>query len=225
MGLKNPEGVMYLNCESGKRLPFPAKFKPGPDGRPGYVITDPLQVREAFVAAEAMPDVTNIVVDSATFMMDMYETVHVTDAANTMKAWGEFAGFWKNLMQQDVAKSTKNVVFTAHTLDTYNEKDMCMETKVPIKGSLKNVGLESFFSVVIATKRLGLSVLDGRQCEYLTITPEDERLGYKHVFQTKLTKDTVNERIRGPIGMWDESETFIDNNMQYVFDRLEAYYS
>ena len=30
MGLTNPEGVMYLNCESGKRLPFPAKFKVGP---------------------------------------------------------------------------------------------------------------------------------------------------------------------------------------------------
>ena len=26
MGLKNPEGVLYLNCESGKRLPFKAKF-------------------------------------------------------------------------------------------------------------------------------------------------------------------------------------------------------
>jgi hypothetical protein len=225
MGLTNPEGVMYLNCESGKRLPFPAKFKVGPDGRPGYIVTDPLQVREAFQAAEGMTDVTDIVVDSATFMMEMYESVHVTDAANTMKAWGDFAQFWKNLMQQDVARSTKNVVFTAHTLDTYNEKDMCMETKVPIKGSLKNVGLESFFSVVIATKRLNLSALESRQCEYLKITPSDESLGFKHVFQTQLTKETVNERIRGPIGMWQENETYIDNNMQFVFDRLRQYYA
>ena len=44
-GLKNPEGVMYLNCESGKKLPFKAKFKQ-------FTITDPLQVFEAFEAAE-----------------------------------------------------------------------------------------------------------------------------------------------------------------------------
>lgn len=224
MGLTNPEGVMYLNCESGKRLPFPAKFKAGPNGTPGYVITDPLQVREAFQAAEGMDDVTDIVVDSATFMMDMYESVHVTDAANTMKAWGDFAQFFKNLMQQDVARSTKNVVFTAHTLDTYNEKEMCMETKVPVKGSLKNTGLESFFSVVIATKRIALSALEGINAEYLNITPEEEALGFKYVFQTQLTKETINERIRGPIGMWGQNETYIDNNMQFVFDRLRQYY-
>ena len=45
MNLENPEGVMYLNCESGKKLPFKSKFKQ-------YVITDPLQVNEAFEAAE-----------------------------------------------------------------------------------------------------------------------------------------------------------------------------
>ena len=25
--LKNPEGVMYLNCENNKKLPFKSKFK------------------------------------------------------------------------------------------------------------------------------------------------------------------------------------------------------
>jgi hypothetical protein len=35
MGLKNPEGVMYLNCEAGKKLPFPAKFMKGKDGKAG----------------------------------------------------------------------------------------------------------------------------------------------------------------------------------------------
>ena len=45
MGLKNPEGVMYLNCEAGKKLPFRAKFKQ-------YTITDPLQVNEAFEAMQ-----------------------------------------------------------------------------------------------------------------------------------------------------------------------------
>ena len=136
MGLEKPEGVMYLNCEAGKKLPFKAKFKQ-------FVITDPLQVIEAFDAAETMPDVHTIVVDSLTYLLDMYESIYVLPSTNGMKAWSDFAQFFKNLMQQNVAKSTKNVIFTAHTMDTLNESEMLMETKVPVKGSLKNNGIES----------------------------------------------------------------------------------
>lgn len=55
-------------------------------------------------------------------------------------------------MQQYVARSTKNVIFIAHTKSDINESEMVMETYVPIKGALKGVGLESFFSIVIASK-------------------------------------------------------------------------
>jgi hypothetical protein len=59
----------------------------------------------------------------------------------------------------------------------------------------------------------------------LNISAEDEALGYKHCFQTRLTKDTVGERLRGPMGMWMVTETFIDNNAQQVLDRLHQYYA
>ena len=134
MGLQNQEGVMYLNCEAGKKLPFRAKFKQ-------YTITDPLQINEAFDAAEKMADVHTIVVDSLTYLLDMYESVYVLNSSNTMQAWGQFSQYFKVLMQQYVAKSTKNVIFTAHTSDTMNESEMLMETKVPVKGSLKNNGI------------------------------------------------------------------------------------
>lgn len=162
--------------------------------------------------------------DSLTFLMEMYESVYVVNSANTMAAWGSYAQYCKNLMQQYVAKSTKNVIFIAHTKSDLNESEMVMETYVPIKGSLKGVGLESFFSVVIAAKKVPLKVLKDYQSEMLTITPEEEALGYKHVFQTKLTKDSVNERLRGPLGLFDTNETFIDNNVQLVLDRLHEYY-
>ena len=217
MGLKNPEGVMYLNCEAGKRLPFKAKFKQ-------YTITDPLQINEAFEAAEKMEGIHTIVVDSLTYLLDMYESVYVLNSANTMQAWGQFSQYFKTLMQQYVAKSTKNVIFTAHTSDTLNEGEMVMETKVPVKGSLKNNGLESYFSIVLASKKVPLKTLRDYQSNLLVITPEEEALGYKYVFQTKLTKDTVNERLRGPLGLFDTKETFIDNNMQNVLDRLQEYY-
>lgn len=218
MGLENQEGVMYLNCEAGKRLPFKAKYQQ-------YTITDPLQVEEALQAAETMPHIHTVVIDSVTYLMDMYESVYVLNATNGMKAWGEFAQYFKRIMQQHVASSSKRVVFTAHTLDHYNEADMVMETKIPVKGALKNQGLESYFSCVIAAKKVTLKSLEKYSSDLLQITPDEEALGFKYVYQTKLTKETVNERLRGPLGLFDTSETFIDNNLQLVFNRLQDYYA
>lgn len=217
MGLEKPEGVLYLNCEAGKKLPFRAKFIQ-------KTVTDPMQIYEAFDWAEQQPQVHTIIVDSLTYLLDMYESVYVLPSTNTMQAWGQFSQYYKTLMQQYVARSTKNVIFIAHTADTMNESEMVMETKVPVKGALKNNGIESYFTQVIASKKVPLKILREYNSPLLTITPEEESLGYKYVFQTKLTKETVHERLRGPLGMFDTKETFIDNNMQLVLNRLHEYY-
>lgn len=217
MNLKNPEGVVYLNCEAGKRLPFKSKFKE-------FVITSPDQVEQAFVEVEAMDEVHTIIVDSLTYLMDMYESVNVINATNGMKAWGDYAQFFKRLMQQHVAGSSKNVVFIAHVVDQLNEGEMITETKVPIKGSAKNNGVESYFSCVIASKKVPLNKLKDYGSDLLEISEEEQALGFKYVYQTKLTKDTVNERLRSSMGMWDTNETYINNDMQMVLDRLSAYY-
>lgn len=218
MGLDNPEGVVYANCEAGKKLPFKTKFRQ-------FTITDPLQINELFDWAETQPEVHTIVIDSLTYLLDMYESVYVLPSTNGMKAWGDFAQYFKVLMQNHVAKSSKNVIFTAHTADTLNESEMLMETKVPVKGSLKNNGIESYFSVVIASKKVQLKALKEYGSDALNITPEEIALGFKHVFQCKLTKDTVNERLRGPLGLFDTKETFIDNNIQLVLNKLRDYYA
>lgn len=83
MGLKNPEGVLYANCEAGKRLPFKTTFKQ-------YTIIDPLQIYELFTYAETQPDVHTIVIDSLTYLLDMYESMYVLNSSNSMKSWGEF---------------------------------------------------------------------------------------------------------------------------------------
>ena len=59
----------------------------------------------------------------------------------------------------------------------------------------------------------------------LTYNDEEKLLEYKYVYQTKLTKDTVNERIRSPMRMWDIPETYIDNNLQQILNRLHEYYN
>lgn len=216
MDMENPEGVWYLGCESGKKLPFRSKFRE-------FTITDPLQVFEAFEVAETDPDCHTIVIDTLTYLLDMYESLYVLNSANTMKAWGDFQQFFKKLMQKYVAESSKNVIFLAHTADVVND-DHIRETSIPVKGALKNNGIESYFSVVLACKKVPLKQLADYENDLLTITEEEEILGFKYVFQTRLTKDTVNERIRGPLGLFDRNETFIDNNMQLVIDRLHEYY-
>ena len=156
----------------------------------------------------------------------MYESTKVLNATNTMQAWGQYAQFMKQMMSQTVAKSTKNVVFLAHTSDVLNEAEMINETLVKVKGSLMNQGIESFFTTVISTKKLPLTKLDDKvaKSSSYTVTAEDKALGFKYVYQTRLTKETVNERIRAPMGMWDMKETYIDNNLQNVINRLHEYY-
>lgn len=218
MGLRNPEGVMYLNCESGKKLPFPNKFLK-------LTITDPWQIFQAFDEAEAMTEIHTIVIDSVTFLMDMFESVYVIGSANTMKAWGDYNQYFKNLMQQKVASSTKNVIFIGHTLTTLNENENVLETKVPVKGALKNQGIEAYFSCVVYAKKVQLKNLKDYSNDLLVITPEEEALGFKHVFQTAITKDTVHERIRSPRFMWKTEESFMDNDAQKLLDRIKDYYA
>lgn len=216
-GLENPAGVIYLNCENGKKLPFKSEFKE-------FTITDPTQVYQAFLEAEKLPDVHTIVIDSLTYLMDMYESTKVINSPNTMKAWGEYAQFLKVLMSQYVANSTKNVIFTAHTSDVLNEAEMINETLVKVKGSIMNQGVESFFSTVISCKKMPLTKMEMAKSDLYNVTEDEEMLGFKYVYQTRLTKETVNERMRSPVGMWKKEETFIDNNMQLVLNRLHEYY-
>jgi len=218
--LQQPEGVIYLNCEAGKKLPFPAKFRQ-------QVITDPLAIYAIFDMAEDEKfknKVHTIIIDSLTYLMDMYESLYVIGAADTQKGWNNYQQYYKKLMQHYVAKSTKNVIFTAHTLSILNENEHVMEKKVPVKGALKNCGIESYFSVVVAAKKVPLRTLEGYSNPLLTITPEEEMIGVKHVYQTCLTKETVSERIRAPMGMWEISETYINNDAQLLLNRLREYY-
>lgn len=141
-----------------------------------------------------------------------------------MQAWGNYAQFFKNLMQQYVASSSKAVIFTAHTKTALNDKNMIMETKVPIKGSLANQGIESYFSCVVSTKKMTLDALSDYDNELLTYTDREKNLGFKYTFQTQITKDTVNERMRSPMGLFTDAETYINNDVDLVLKRLNEYY-
>lgn len=218
VSLANLENVLYLNCESGKMLPFkPKSFIQ-------KTITDPYQVYEAFEWAEAQDEIKAIVIDGLNYLMDMYESVHVLNSTNTMAGWSNYSQYFKNLMQQYVAKSSKAVIFTAHTKTALNEKNMVMETKVPIKGALANQGIESYFSCIVSTKKVTLDTLADYENDLLTYTERENKLGFKYVFQTQITKETVDERMRSPMGLFSDEETYINNDVDLVLKRLNDYY-
>jgi len=139
--------------------------------------------------------------------------------------WLMYAEYFKNLMQLYVARSPQNVIVLAHTESIRNEEAMVMERKVPVKGSLAKNGIEAFFSTVVSAKKVLIPDLENYGNKLLNITAKEKARGYKHVFQTEITADTVNERMRGPIDMWDDKETFIDNDVTLVLRRLNEYHS
>lgn len=217
--IKNQERWLYNNCEAGKRLPFRNNFM-------NKRISDPYEVIGFFEQAiEHTDKLDGIIVDSITFLMDMYESIYVLDSKDTQKAWGNFAQFFKTLMQDKVVNWGKPTIFTAHVLDTLDTTKHEMKTSVPIKGALKNNGVEAYFSTVVSAKKVTILELEKYQSDLLTITDEDRELGFKHVFQTRPTKETTGERIRSPMGMFSKEQTFMDNDCQLLLDHLHKFYN
>lgn len=134
--IRNQENWLYLNTEAGKRLPCKNSFE-------SYRIVDPYQVHEAFDYGTSNPGVKGIIVDSVTFLLDAFETQYVLGSTNTMQGWSNFAQFFKVMMQEKVVKFGKPVLMLAHTKDELDEASMTMKTSVPVKGSLKNQGIEA----------------------------------------------------------------------------------
>lgn len=217
MKLENQDKWFYVNAE-GKRLPFRSKFKQ-------LRLEDPYQIYEALDVGKDDDNCIGLALDTVTFLLDMYESQYIRTAVNTQKAWGDFANFFKVLMLEKIVEFDKPVVIFGHTLTTHNEELGIMETNVPVKGSLKNNGIESYFSTVVSTKKVTIKDLSKYQSDLLNITEEEEMLGFKHVFQTRLTKETKDERIRSPIGMFSTNETYMDNDINLLMKRLNEYYN
>lgn len=211
------EGMLYLSCESGKKAPFRnAKCSQ-------KVIIDPMDVPAYIKAAEDVERITTIVIDSLTYLMNRYESMYVLSSKDTQRAWGTYTRYFQDLMQEEVANSTKNIIFLAHTHTQLDEVLGQHISKVPVKGALSRITVESFFDVIVSTRKMPIKVLKEYPNDMLVITPEEEALGLKYVYQTMLTKETIHERIRAPHGMWEVNETFIDNKAEHILARLNEY--
>ena len=214
--MRDQESVLFLNCESGKDIPFVNGFRQ-------EIINDPWDVIDLINEAENDPTIGTIVIDSITFLMDMFESLYIYGQEDSRKGWADYAQFFKELMQQTIAVSTKRFVLLAHVETVLNNETGQNETSIPVKGALKKNGLEAFFSIIVMARTMPIKKLTDKN-ELLTFSKREEVTGYKYVFQTLKTKETTGYRVRGPMDLWEDNETFIDNDAQVVLDILDEHY-
>lgn len=217
--IKNKSKWLYMNTEAGKKLPFKNDFQTAR-------ISDPYEVIQGFdYAIENPDDVDGIIVDSLTFLMDMFESQYIYQSADSRKAWGDYNQFFKSLLQDRVIRFNKPVIFTAHIAEILDEKAQEMKSAVPVKGSLAKNGVEAYFSTIVYATKKPLKELKDFSSELLNITEDEEDVGFKHVFQTRVTKGTTGTKIRGPMGLFSKDQTFMDNDAQLLLDHLHKFYS
>ena len=143
----------------------------------------------------------------------------------TRKQWGNYQQFFKTMLQNKVPLFNKPVIFTAHIQEIYDEKTMDWKTSVPIKGALKGNGVEAYFNQIVYAKKVPVKKLENYQNDLLHITEDEKEVGYKHVFQTRITPDALDEKIRGPYDMFSKKETYIDNDVNQLLKRIDEYYA
>lgn len=216
--VKDP-GVVYINTDL-KEVPF--KVPKG--GMKQIEISDPEDITQAIEEIEDMDDIHTVVLDTITYLMEQYESQYVQTSEDTRSAWGGYSNFYRTFMH-DIKAGTKTYIILGHQSDEFNEKTKDMTSRVPVKGAVGKIGVEADFTTIIGTKKVDVEVLEGIENELLNITKKEDALGIKYVFQTYLTRDTLHEKIRSHMDLWDESELYIDNDINHVINRLEEYYN
>lgn len=217
--MRDRTDVLYLNCEGGKPLPFKNKFK-------NKVITDPEEIIDMLEVMEELGSENPfnfVVIDTISFMMDMFETIYVLPARDTQKMWGQYAQFFKRLISIS-SKVDAFFIMLGHLQREFDEEAGMFRTSVPVKGALAKKGLEAYFTTVLNVSKETVRDLKNSSNNLLTITEDDEEVGYKHVFQTRTTKKTLGDRLRSPIDMWKKEELYINNDLAPVIQRLIEYY-
>lgn len=212
--------MAYLNCDL-KETPFRNKFAANIE------VPDANDVLGYIQDIEAEPSITGGVLDTITFLMQMYERQYVAPLAGTKQgqaAWGDYGNFYRSFIHA-IKSGTKSYAILAHEHTEYNEEKLRNETSVPIKGAVGRVGAEADFTTILSCKQMPIKTLEKFPNALLNITEEEREDGVKYVFQTRINKESAGEKMRSAMGLWKREELFIDNDLQLVFDRLREFYS
>lgn len=192
--------TIYVNVDK-KMLPFKAK-----DLYKNVVLENTAQLINGMDAAEEDENVEYIVIDTLTFLGDLYFTEHVENSSNGMKAWGDYKSYLNKVINMAKA-SKKHYIFLAHDKSTYDEKEMVTKTFAKIQGSLSGGGIEANFTFVL----------------YTAVLQNQDRTP-KYVFQVNKSAQALDVSAKTPFGVFEEPYTE-DNDIMHVFQQIEAFYA
>lgn len=213
------ESMIYLNADL-KELPFADRFMSSVE------IADANDVLGFIQDIEAEDGVTGAVLDTVTFLMQMFERQYVAPFAGTktgQSAWGDYGNFYRNFIHA-IKAGSKSYVIMAHEDESLNEQSAMMESRVPVKGAVGKVGVEADFTTILRSMQIPVKKLEGFENDLLHITDEEREDGVKYVFQTRITKESAGAKMRSAMGLWSRNELYIDNDVKQVFDRLNKFY-
>jgi len=144
-----------------------------------------------------------VVIDTLSFLMDLFVTQRVDTAADTRAEWGNYKKFYKEII--NFAKtSKKSFIFLAHPKTVYNEQEMESKTYAYAQGSIASK-IEADFAVVAYTRK------------YLN---EDGLPSFG--FSVGLTKETLHTSVKSPMSMFSEP-TLDDNDIMDIFKAIDEY--
>lgn len=207
---------LYLNCENGKPLPFKHSFNE-------RVVTNPSQLRKLVHAGATNDKCKGIIIDTLTSAFDMKEMNAKKTAEDGFKAWDQYRDYILDLFQNEIANCNKPVIILCHVELT---KDIKGRSKlaISVKGSMSTRGVESFLTNIVYADYVELDDLEEYKNDMLTITEDEKIDDGKYVFQTRKTASGVGLNIRQTKGLWERNETFIDNNIMHVINKITKFY-
>lgn len=192
--------TVYINVDE-KMLPFRSK-----DLYKQVKLKNTQQLLNGMEATEEDPQVDFVVVDTLTFLGDMYFAEHIENASNTMAGWGNYKSYILKVLNA-AKKSKKHYIFLCHDLDVYDEKEMVTKTFGKIQGSLKGGGLEQHFTFVL----------------YTQVVKGDGGMP-KYVFQTNKAVGNIGVSAKTPFGIFEEPYTDT-NDLVEVYKQIDEFYN
>lgn len=223
--IKDQEDWIYFGCEANKGIPFKHKFN--------YItISDPKDLLQTiYDVIEDEKDPNNrpykgIIIDSLDFLMSQFESLYCYRVKDSREGWQDYGQYFKELLQTALVAWNKPVICIAHLQTDMQDDTNVMLSHAPIKGGLKGFLIESFFNIVIYARKMEVPALKTYEKgnKLLNITDRERNLGIKYVFQTLPTKLDHNNTIRGPMDLFSDNETYVDNDCQLILDKLSEYY-
>ncbi len=193
------EKTVLINTELKSMLPFRGHARL----KKHWLLNDIHKLMMGLELLEKDPDIEYIVLDSLSYLMNMYELQVVKTAVDSRGAWGYYGDFYKNIIML-IKKSSKNWVILCHPKEVFDEKAGEIRVSAAIKGSLSGL-VEADFNVVA----------------YTDVSANEEGMPL-YRFLVKKTKESLSKSVKSPFDMFDEAYTK-SNDVMEVFEAITNY--